>query len=572
MADIEIGRDTGAGFVGMSRWRPAVLCDAGLLEWGGANLAVAALYCTLGWAVSQFFAKYGIFPAPIWLPASIAMIAAMIGGLRMAPGLFLGSLVANYVLFHPPLGEAVLISASNALGPVLGAEALRRLRPDAGLFNRMRGIVAFVACAVILHPALTATGGALTVMAYSPSGEAALTGLWLQWWLSDSGGTLFFAPALILWLGMEREDLPRNSEAMARDWTFWTLVALSVIMLVTSPPLEGASRWAFPFLLVVPVSWIALCVSLRAAYTLIVAVSVVASAGAMVGFGPFRDDGVANPMQLVGVLVVLLALNVLTIVALAAERRAAEAANRAKSTRLASATHDLRTPLNAILGFSDMMKREALGPIATPRYREYAGHIHDSGRMLMDIIDNILDLSKIEAGRHEIAAETVDAEAVASTCLEIVSLKAQERGVRLSLDGEPHTAAYADEGALRQILINLIVNGVKYTPAGGSVTVRLGTSARGETVIAVIDTGVGMTAEEVEIALQPFGRVATGDAAPEKGTGLGLPIAQRLAELHGGTLTVDSQPGIGTTVQVTLPPPPVHIADRGGQAAESRPH
>jgi len=219
-----------------------------------------------------------------------------------------------------------------------------------------------------------------------------------------------------------------------------------------------------------------------------------------------------------------------------------------------------------------MMKREVLGPIATPRYREYAGHIHDSGRMLMDIIDNILDLSKIEAGRHEIAAETVDAEAVASTCLEIVSLKAQERGVRLSLDAEPHTAAYADEGALRQILINLIANGVKYTPAGGSVTVRLGTSARGETVIAVIDTGVGMTAEEVEIALQPFGRVATGDAAPEKGTGLGLPIAQRLAELHGGTLTVDSQPGIGTTVQVTLPPPPVHIADRGGLAAESRPH
>ncbi len=570
---IEIGRGAGAGFVDMSRWRPEILRDAGLLAWGVANLAAAALYCTLGWAVSQFFAKFGIFPAPIWLPASIGIVAAMIGGVRMVPGLFLGSLVANYVLFAPPLGEAVLISLSNALGPVLGAEALRRLRPDAGLFNRMRGIAAFVVCAVILHPALTATGGALTVLAYAPSGELAFPGLWLQWWLSDSGGSLFFAPALLLWLGMEREELPRNSEAMARDWTFWTLVVLSVAMLVTSPPLEGAIRWAFPFLLVVPVSWIALCVSLRAAYTLIVTVSVMASAGAMIGFGPFREDGIANPMQLVGVLVVLLALNVLTIVALAAERRAAEAANRAKSARLASATHDLRTPLNAILGFSDIMKREVLGPLATPRYREYVGHIHDSGRMLMDIIDNILDLSKIEAGRHDVAPGILDAEAVASSCIEIVSLKAQERGIRLSFDAEPGIAAYADEGALRQILINLIANGVNYTPAGGGVTVRLGISAQGETVLSVADTGVGMTAEEVEIALQPFGRIARANAAPEKGTGLGLPIAQRLAELHGGTLTVDSQPGVGTTVRVTLPPSPAHLAERsGGIAAESRPN
>ncbi len=548
-------------------WRPALLLSAGPGRWAVANLAVALFYCTLGWAVSQFFSKYGIFPSPIWLPASIAVIAAMLGGWRMFPGIFLGSLIANYALFDPTALDAIAISLGNALGPLVGVAALRRLRPEAGLFNRLRGVVAFIACAVVLHPAITAAGGTLTVMLANGVPAAAAPGIWIKWWLSDSGGALFFAPALMLWLNMEREAIPRADSVIVKDATFWILVALSAAMLVVPLPLDGPIRWSSAFLLVVPLSWIALRISLRAAYTLISVVSVMASAGAVAGFGPFQGEGIGNPMQLAGVLVVLLALTVLTVIALVAERRAAEEANRLKSMRLASASHDLRTPLNAILGFSDVMKNELLGPIETPRYNEYVEHINDSAQVLMDIIDDILDLSRIEAGRHDLAPELLDADEIARSCLEIVSMKASERGVRLTLDAEPDTTVYADPRALRQILLNLITNAVKFTPEGGTVAVEVHPASRKGTVVAVTDTGVGMAPDEVEVALQPFGRIETVAGAAEKGTGLGLPIAMRLVELHGGRLMVESVQGRGTTIRVTLPSAPRPLASDPGDGA-----
>ncbi len=545
-------------------WCPLPLRGAGPLGWTIANLVAALSYCTLGWAVSQFFSKFGIFPSPIWLPASIAVIAAMVGGWRMFPGLFLGSLIANYALFDPSAADAVAISVGNALGPIVGVALMRRLRPEAGLFNRLRGVVAFIACAIILHPAITAAGGTATIMLENGLPLAAAPGIWIKWWLSDSGGALFFAPALMLWLNMEREAIPRAETVIVRDKVFWILVALSGALLAVPLPIDGPIRWSSAFLLVVPLSWIALRISLRAAYTLISIVSVVASAGAVAGFGPFQGEGVTNPMQLAGVLVVLLALNVLTVIALVAERRAAEEANRLKSMRLASASHDLRTPLNAIIGFSDVMKNEVLGPIDTPRYREYVEHIHDSAQVLMDIIDGILDLSRIEAGRHDIAPELLDAGEIARSCLEIVSIKAGESGVRLDLDAEPDATVFADPRALRQILLNLVTNAVKFTPEGGTVTVGVTAAPRRGTVIAVRDTGIGMTQDEVEVALQPFGRIEqTGGTGGEKGTGLGLPIAQRLAELHGGRLTVESIPGQGTTISITLPAARRHQADAG---------
>ncbi len=535
------------------QWRPALLRSAGPGRWALANITVALFYCTLGWAVSQFFSKYGIFPSPIWLPSSIAVIAAMLGGWRMFPGIFAGSLVANYALFDPTAIEAVAISVGNALGPLVAVAALARLRPEAGLFNRLRGVVAFIACAIILHPAISAAGGTLTLHFAEGLPTAALPGVWIKWWLSDSGGTLFFAPALMLWLNMEREAIPRSDSLIVRDPVFWVLVGLSGALLVVPLPIEGAIRWSSAFLLVVPLTWIALRISLRAAYTLISIVSVIASAGAVAGFGPLHGEGVGNPMQLAGVLVVLLALNVLTVIALVAERRAAEEANRLKSMRLASASHDLRTPLNAIIGFSDVMKNQVLGPIETPRYREYVDHIYDSAHVLLDIIDDILDLSRIEAGRHDIAPELLDAGALARSCVEIVSIKAEAGGVKLSLEAGPDATVFADQRALRQILLNLMTNAVKFTPGGGTVTVRVAPASRREIVFAVTDTGIGMSAEDIEVALQPFGRIAQNGVPSEKGTGLGLPIAQRLAELHGGRLTIDSKPGKGTTIRVILP-------------------
>ena len=541
---------------GRDLWLLPILRDAGPAGWSIANLAVAALYCSLGWAVSHFFAQYGLFPSPIWLPASIALVAAMIGGLRMAPGLFLGSLIANYALFDPPLYEACIISAGNSLGPILGAVALRRLRPEAGLVARFRGVVIFILCAILLHPFLTATTGTLALVASEGLPLNLLPGIWVKWWLSDSGGTLFFAPALILWLGLERETIVRQRAVDRVDLMVWGLVAAGIIVIFATLPADGPVRWAFPFLLVVPMSWIALQVSLRAAYTLISLVSIVASAAAVTDIGPFQAAEVGNPLQLVGVLIVLLALNELTIFSLVSERREAQESDRFKSMFLASASHDLRTPLNAIIGFSDMMRSEVMGPLGAARYREYVEHIHASGNVLLNIVNDILDLSKIEAGRRELFPTLLDARKVAQSCIELLSHEADAGGVDLRIAAGPEPMLYADDVALREILINLLSNAVTFTPPGGSVTVRIKDAPEGAAMIEVADNGIGMDADGIEVALQPFGQVASEPHTPQRGTGLGLPIAVRLTELHGGSLELESAPGAGTTVRVTLPAAP----------------
>ena len=523
--------------------------------WAAANVVTAVLYCTLGYAVSRFFAQYGLFPAPIWLPASVAVVAAMVGGRRVFPGIFAGSLIVNYALFDPPFLEACVISVTNALGPIAGAAATRHFRPESGLFTRFSGVVAFIACNVLLHPALTATGGTLALALEQPLSAGQLSAIWVSWWLSDSGGTLYFAPALLLWLGVEPESGLRRKDIDRGDLMVSAGVAATAVVLFATLPLMGSIRLAFPFLLVLPLSWIALRMSLRAAYSLISLVAVVASAFTVAGYGPFHADGIGNPLQLVGLLIVLLAFNVLTIVALVSERRAAEESSRVKSMFLASTSHDLRTPLNAIIGFSDMIRRGVLGPIGNPRYGEYVEHIHESGRLLLNITNDILAISKIEAGRREIAPAPLDARQVVEGCLSIVAPKVAEKGVSLSVEAESRVSVYADNMALRQILLNLLSNAVNFTPAEGRVSVRIASENSGGATIEVADTGVGMDAEGIKMALEPFWRLESSCPPQEHGTGLGLPIAVLLAELHGGRLTIASVPGEGTAVRVTFPPP-----------------
>lgn len=543
-------REPGEGLGPLAHWLEQG--DLGRLTL--ANLATALLYCSLGYAVSRFFAQYGMFPSPIWLPSSIAVVAAMVGGLRMFPGIFIGSLITNYMLFHPPLWEAAAISLGNALGPIAGAAALHQMRPAPGVFNRFRGVVAFIACNILLHPALTATGGTLTLFLAEGLDLAAASAIWVGWWLSDSGGTLWLAPALLLWLGVERESL-HQKDVDWRDMLVWAGVAATVIVLFASIPLEGSIRWAFPFLLVLPLSWISLRMSLRAAYTLVSLVAVVAGAGTVAGYGPFQADGIGNPLQLVGVLIVLLALNVLSTVSLVAERREAEASSQAKSMFLATTSHDLRTPLTAIIGFSDLMRNEVLGPIGNNSYHGCVERIHESGKLLLDLINDVLDLSKIEAGRREIAPTMLDPHEVIESCIAIVEPRAAAKIITLDTDIEHPLPLYADGVALRQILLNLLSNAISYTPVGGRVAVRVSMAPDGGSMIEVSDTGVGMNEDGIKVALEPFGRVRRTTSSPqqEDGTGLGLPIAVLLTELHGGRLTIVSAPGQGTTVRVVLP-------------------
>ena len=236
-------------------------------------------------------------------------------------------------------------------------------------------------------------------------------------------------------------------------------------------------------------------------------------------------------------------------------RRRAEAANIAKSRFLAQMSHELRTPLNAILGFSEVMKTEVFGPHTMPAYKEYSADIHNSGVHLLGLINEILDLSRIEAGRYELNEESVSLTAIVEDCHHLLKLRATNRGITLHELYEPDLPRlWADERALRQICLNLLSNAIKFTPQGGEIWLKVGWTASGGQYMSVKDTGSGIAEEEIPIVLASFGQGSNSIKSAEQGAGLGLPIAKSLVDLHGGTFVLKSKLRIGTEVVVTFPP------------------
>jgi signal transduction histidine kinase len=252
---------------------------------------------------------------------------------------------------------------------------------------------------------------------------------------------------------------------------------------------------------------------------------------------------------------------------LAIALKRAEAANRSKSEFLASMSHELRTPLNAVLGFSEALTEGIGGPLAS-RQKEYVSHIHQSGSHLLSIISDILDLSKVEAGQVVLQEKAIPIRPLVETCILMVKERAQSKKLSIKIELSSNVPSiYADPLRLKQILINLLSNAIKFTEQG-SVIIAVGYHPKTGIEFAVTDTGIGMTAEEMGIALQPFGQVESAFSRQHEGTGLGLPIARQLALLHGGKLELSSSPGLGTRVIVVLPPDRVlPLSDEALQAA-----
>ena len=239
---------------------------------------------------------------------------------------------------------------------------------------------------------------------------------------------------------------------------------------------------------------------------------------------------------------------------LAAAHQELEAAERLKRESFANLGHELRTPLNAIIGFAQALEAELWGPLGSPRYRGYASAIADSGQHLYLLIQGILDMSRHDAGVLELDEESVDLTDVARACSAMLMGSAKAGGVTLTVD-VPGAGLWVrgDTTKLRQIVINLAANAIRFTPVGGSVEVRVRRLDDGETEIRVRDTGIGLAAEDIPRALEPFVQVSRDHTRESGGAGLGLPLSKRLAELHGGRLEIESHPGVGTTVSVTLP-------------------
>ncbi|MGR6469212.1 sensor histidine kinase [Rhizobium sp. PAMB 3182] len=235
-------------------------------------------------------------------------------------------------------------------------------------------------------------------------------------------------------------------------------------------------------------------------------------------------------------------------------RRRAEEANLAKSRFLASMSHELRTPLNAILGFSEVMSAEVMGPLNNPSYKEYVGDIHRSGQHLLNLINEILDLSRIEAGRYELNEAALSLTEVAEDCIGMVQLRARSKNITINEQFEPDMPdIWADEKSMRQVILNLLSNAVKFTPQNGTVTVKAGWTASGGQYVSIKDNGPGIPEEEIPVVLSAFGQGSIAIKSAEQGTGLGLPIVQAILAKHEGKFVLKSKLREGTEVIAILP-------------------
>lgn len=352
------------------------------------NLVTLIAYYILGVAVAEFFRAYGLFPAPNWPSASIALTAALMGGRRLWPGIFLGSFLANYHLFDAPVMVAMSVSVTNVLAPALSAAIILRLTGTAIPFHRFRDVVIFILFGSGLHGVLAASGGIAAAYAGGVLDVAVLPSAWLRWCLSDAGGTLFFAPALLLWLHERKVSIKRQQLLTLASVSMITIILAALFFLLIHGERHAVS--GLPYLLVAPLLWVTVSYSVRAGTTLFSAMAIVACVGTLMGNGPFVLAGAERPLVTLGLMVVSLGISVLAIGSLTAERedalRRLEKANDELEQRVMERTAEL-SATGAMLDKQLTLQQHLIDAIPTPVYftdqqGQYAGCNHAFEEML----------------------------------------------------------------------------------------------------------------------------------------------------------------------------------------------
>jgi signal transduction histidine kinase len=529
-------------------------------------VALAAVYVAAGRLGLQLDAVGG-FATLVWAPTGIALAALLAGGMRLWPGVAAGAFLVN-VWAGATIPLALAIALGNTLEAVTAAYALGRIRGFDPSLRRARDAFALIVIGALLSTLLSATIGASSLRLAGVITPERFGATWLAWWIGDAIGDLIVAPLLLCWLTVSHGiSRPRTAEA------FLLMVALggAAVLVFGAPAPTGAAGFIQPYLLSPFLIWAALRFRQRGATAAIFLVSVIAIWGTALGLGPFNGGPLHERLSVLQAFLAILAVTFLMLGAVAAERAtalreltvardASEAASRAKSRFLAVVSHELRTPLNGIIGYADLLLDNVAGTMVEQQHG-YVSRIRSAAWHLVSVIEGILTFARGDVGQHDLRLEPSDATSLVRDAVALLApyVAAKQLDVQVSVPDEA-VAMLTDPGKVRQILVNLLGNAVKFTTAPA---IEMGCRRDdGWVTFHVRDHGPGIPSDQLERIFEPFAQVGGNNAQLTAGTGLGLPVSRMLAELLGGTVTVTSRLGEGSTFNVRLPattsaaPPP----------------
>lgn len=507
---------------------------------------------------------------PIWISNAVVVAVLLRHDRRAWPEIVGIAALANFaadLLLSDQILNGVGFTLTNSLEVFLVAAPLRFLGFDRA-FSRTESLLTFYA----LVAAVCAASSAIAAYTLTLTAGTAFLATALTWFRADALGLVLLVPFFMcVELGAFAEMFKQGyragtlgllatvpaASAICYAFPQWPLYFLYFPALVLLTFRRGISGGALGLLLALAISLIGLAIdhspAARLMHTLSERIALIQMFYAVVGFtiilvGAALQERRALERGLAAAVRRAEASREEAVLA----KEVAEQASHAKSSFLANMSHELRTPLNAVIGFSEMIRSEMFGPVGDAHYKEYAGLINGAGSHLLDLIGDILDMSKIEAGKLELNIERLDSSSTIRECVELVAERAAAGGVTIETDS-PRTpvSVEADKRAVKQILLNLLSNAIKFTPEGGTVFVRTRTVG-GQCLLSVEDTGIGIAASELGRIGNPFVQLSN-NSGRHPGTGLGLALVRSLAEMHGGDFKIESVEGQGTTVTVVLP-------------------
>ena len=520
-------------------------------------VGVAVVYTLLA-RIGLLLDPVGGFATVVWAPTGVGIAAVFLGGWWLGAGVLLGALAAN-LLTGAPVWTAVLIAIGNTLEALGAVAALRRISWFDPKLERVNDTLVFALVAAVA-PIISASIGVAALSTAGIVGPPDVWRAWRAWWLGDAIGALVVGTLILGWAISGIRDLSsRLAEGVA---LLAALALVSVVVFSAATPSNGVSfvqaYLVFPLLI-----WSTVRFTLRGATTAVLLMCIVAVIGTARGTGPFIQTGLHESLFAVQSFMGIVSLSFLILASAVAERERANAvaskalllaaeANRAKSDFLASISHELRTPLNAIAGYSQLLGMNIQGPLA-PAQREALSRIETNQRHLAKLVDDVLSFTGVEAGQLTVRPKILQVVEAVQSLRPFVEPQATGRGVALRLSAiDRELFIFADPDRLRQILLNLVMNAIKYTDGGG--TVDIAADATGDQVRVVIsDSGIGIPEDLLPKVFEPFFQVDHGHTRRYPGVGLGLTISRDLARAMGGDIQLASQVNKGTVAIVVLP-------------------